>query len=226
MAGILLLLVMPVTPTASAGGKFYFPNANWSAFWGANPRSGGPCGGNPVYVSPHAYPSDGKVVMDTASWAMWCGAYSIDAWAGFWSTGFTVPSDGNRKITFAWRISWDAYVATGVCWFGATVGEGQIRFGANVFDESAYAWKLNSDAVRFVWNTGTLRCGLSSASSQDDAYYFVTFDAYLFAGHTYKFYTYLYSHTLAGATGTGAADARNNIGSSGDFAQLRYVYVR
>jgi hypothetical protein len=220
---LMALVIGSVAVPGNASAATYYAPYNASTFYGTS-QGGTGCGGNDIFQYPYASARTGEVKMDTGSWGLGCGAYRIDAWAGFFGPYFTPTTSGSRTIVYKWRIWWDATVATSLCFLGASWAEGYMKFCGNVYDVNAAAWKLNGNAVAKVWENN-FGCGLSWSGWQDGADYYVSFSVYLEAGRTYGFYTYMMTHSLAGAAGFATANARNNVGTNGDVAYLMYMYV-
>ena len=217
-----ILAFVPGGVRAASYGYNYPPYGGWT-FSGTS-TSGIGCGYNQVFVSPAAWVSNGQDVMDTGSVALGCGAYGINAWAGFTGNTFTVGITQTYVITYKWQISWSASVGTALCFFGSDWAEAWIKFYGNLYDETAQAWKLNGDLPVQVWY-GYGSCGVGGYGSQSNAIYYVQFSAPLVKGNTYHFYTYLLTHTLADAVGAVNANARANVGSNGATAYLLYMSV-
>lgn len=223
---VVILLLSFLSGVASAL-TYYPPYSGWT--FADVSQAGIGCGWNDIFVYPAAYKSNGKVVMNTASTGVGCGAYAINSWAGFWGPTFTASSSRWYTIIYKWQLWWDASVSTFACtspwppfYLGTNWAEGWIKVFGNLYDVTNGGWKLNGDHAVTVWNSAG-SCGFSWAGYADGAYYYVDFDVYLTAGTTYQFYTYLMTHALADAVGAVTAHSVNNVGSSGDVAYVRYM---
>lgn len=222
---VVTMLIMPVVTTTVKADPYtvYFPSSEWGAFYSTTPASGNwGGGGTEAPVSAVAYPSSGYVYSTTGAWSDFAGVHQIDSKAGF-THWFTAQQSGNVLIEYLWQCTWTAQVATSVPFFSAGMAEGYIKFGGNLLNDDGY-WALSGDRTATAWNVQVAE-GLMWGNHNDDQWYVVNFRAQVTQGESYMFYTYMETHCKTACVGLGMATAANNVGSDGNYAWLRYMYI-
>ena len=189
-----------------------------SGFSALSPYSGSGCGSNGVPVSPTDYPSTGQGVASVNSNAIGCGVYQTGFDFGFWGGGFTPGQTGYYTIWYNWQVTWAGVITTSLCGVGSNNAQLDFEVDSNLYVDNTNSWALGNNNVWTIQNVNFF-CGLGWSWSGTQT---VTpsFSAYLIAGDTYTFYSYLYGDTVAGALGLSSAFSSINVGNNGNNADL------